>query len=53
MTTYKNADGTTKYWKTEGGAWNFASKLNAELANGSWGFEHEYLKGWFLEYQAD
>jgi hypothetical protein len=51
--TYKDANGNTRYWKTQSGAWNFANKLNAELTNGSWAFENEYLKGFYLEFKAD
>jgi hypothetical protein len=51
--TYKDATGNTRYWKTQSGAWNFANKLNEELTNGSWAFENEYLKGFYLEFKAD
>lgn len=51
--TYKDANGETRYWKTQNGAWGFANKLNAELNNGSWAFENEYLKGFYLEFKAD
>lgn len=51
--TYKNPDGSTKYWKTQGGAWNFAAKLNADLNDGGWVFENEYLKGFFLIFKKD
>jgi hypothetical protein len=53
MITFKDANGDTRYWKTQGGAWNYAAKLNAELNNGMWTFENEYGKGWFLEYHPD
>lgn len=53
MITYKDKDGNTRYWKTQGGAWNFANKLNEDLTEGSWAFENEYLKGFFLVYQGE
>lgn len=53
MTTYKDANGNTRYWKTQMGAWNFANKLNAELTDGGWVFENEYQKGFFLMFVAD
>jgi hypothetical protein len=53
MITFKDANGETRYWKTQAGAWNYAAKLNAELKDGMWTFEGEYGKGWFLEYHPD
>jgi len=53
MITYKNANGETKYWKTEGGAWNAANRLNEKETDGMWTFENEYQKGWYLEFTKD
>ena len=53
MTTYKDANGETRYWKTQGGAWNFANKLNEDLTDGMWTFENEYQKGFYLEFKKD
>jgi hypothetical protein len=53
MITYKNADGKTKYWKTESGAWNAANRLNEKETNGMWTFENEYQKGFYLEFKKD
>ena len=53
MITYKDANGETRYWKTQGGAWNFANKLNEDLTDGMWTFENEYLKGFYLEFKKD
>jgi hypothetical protein len=53
MTTYKDKNGKTRYWKTQGGAWNFANKLNEDLTDGMWTFENEYLKGFYLEFKKD
>jgi hypothetical protein len=55
MITFKDANGETRYWKTQAGAWNYAAKLNAKLEHGMgmWYFEGEHDKGWFLEYHPD
>jgi hypothetical protein len=53
MKTYKDANGQTRYWKTQGGAWNFANKLNEDLTDGMWTFENEYQKGFYLEFKKD
>jgi hypothetical protein len=53
ITLYTNSNGETKYWKTEGGAWNAANRLNEKETNGMWTFENEYQKGFYLEFKKD
>ena len=54
MTTlYTNPNGEVKYWKTEGGAWNAANRLNEKETTGMWTFENEYQKGFYLEFKKD